>query len=97
LGSLLIELLIVAAAAVGVGAFLYADGLSLCCANESIRHALAILFTPAILVWYGLGGVHGTASHAHFSMGLVIEFVLTWGIVSLVLWARSRRARDGTP
>ena len=75
---------------------LYDDGLAFCCANDTIRHALSVLFTPAIFVWYGLGGVHGIASRTHFIVGLVFEFVLAWGFVRLVLWAWSRRRSDGT-
>jgi hypothetical protein len=94
LRSRLIELISIVAAALIVSAIFYSDWARLWLRNESPGNTFAVLLAPALLVAYLLGGVH-SSTQFHFSVGLVVEFLLIWALVRFVLWLRRRLARGG--
>jgi hypothetical protein len=91
---LVIEAVAVVVSGVLLSAALYSDWFKECCMTES-RDLLGLVTLPAILFASLIGGRVHAAKTTHFTIGLVIELLLLWGVLLRVrhIWGRRRSSR----
>jgi hypothetical protein len=74
-------------------ALLYSDWFKACCSNHTSGSILGIATLPAILVAMVIAdGVH-SATAVHFSVGMVAEGLVLWGLYHAFRLARTRLAK----